>query len=65
MKVIFSFDRETHTLWHSDCQKNTHSAPLKEVRYDSDRSLLECTACGARGFYPRGGTGQIEIESTP
>ncbi len=58
--MVINFNQDTHTLWHSDCDRD-HSPPMKEIRKEGDGMLLECTHCAKRGIYPIGGTGRINI----
>ena len=59
--MIINFVKETHTLWHSDCDAE-HAPPMQEISAEEKRTLLECTNCGAQGFYPHGRSGKINAD---
>lgn len=59
--MIISYNRKTHTLWHSDCSVN-HAPPMKELSFQEDMTLMECTVCKAQGYYPHGKSGRIKVE---
>jgi len=56
--MVINFVQDTHTLWHSDCDRRW-APPMFEVEKLKDKVLLECTHCGERGYYPVGGSGEI------
>lgn len=67
--MIITFEKKTHTLWHSNCEGgNIHSPPMKEISARSAKpgqpnileTLVECTLCGQRAAYPHGESGPIE-----
>lgn len=63
--MIINFEMKTKTLWHSDCDADgSYSPPMKELEIDNDkeRTLMECTRCEKKGFYPHGGSGCIEVD---
>ena len=57
--MIINFNPATHTLWHSNCDAK-HAPPMKEIAHYEKKTLMECTKCGERGFYPVGKTGLFE-----
>lgn len=59
--MIINFVKETHTLWHSSCEEGGHTSPMKEVLAGENRTLLECTGCGKRGYYPHGQSGLVHV----
>lgn len=60
--MIINFSKSTHTFWHSDCDMGGHSPPAFEVSIEDGQTLMECARCKKRGYYPHGGTGEIEVE---
>ena len=60
--MLVNYVQGTPTLWHSDCEEGEHSPPMMYVSAREDETLVECTRCGKRGYYPHGSKGRIEIE---
>ncbi len=62
--MIINFEKKTGTIWHSDCEGVRWSPPVFEVdiNVEDGRTLMECTRCKKRGYYPHGGAGEIEAE---
>ncbi len=60
--MLINFSFKTKILWHSDCIAGKHSSPMVEVSRQEGQSLLECVACGKRGYYPHGKSGRIEVD---
>lgn len=49
---------ERGMFWHVDCEK-MHDAIMKEVSMEEKRGVIECLACGKKGYYPKGGVGAL------
>ena len=49
-------------IWHSDCEHDNRSSPMRPAKHEPGRTLMECTACGKQGYYPVGGVGGLTVE---
>jgi len=60
--MIINYVKETGTLWHSDCNRDCKWAPpMKEIEIGKDKNLLECTACGQKGWLRHGAVGKTVV----
>ena len=57
-----SFQSFPNGLWHKDCDFQNRSSPMLEVSREESRTLLECAACGKRGYFPVGGVGCVKVD---
>lgn len=60
MKI--TYELYGRSIWHSDCVEGRKNGVMKPIKHEVDRTLMECQHCGARGFYPVGAVGEIEVE---
>lgn len=61
-KMVIHWERGM--FWHMGCEKE-RTGIMKAVSREETRSVIECLACGKKGYYPVGGAGSVcspEIE---
>jgi hypothetical protein len=59
-KMTISYELEGRCLWHLECETNPlRCSPMFVVATEPTRSLVECTSCKQRGYYPVGGLGPL------
>jgi hypothetical protein len=59
-KMTISYELEGRCLWHLECETNPlRCSPMFVVATEPTHSLVECTSCKQRGYYPVGGLGPL------
>lgn len=59
-KMTISYEREGRCLWHLECATNPlRCSPMFVVAHEPERSVVECTSCHQRGYYPVGRLGEV------